>query len=63
MDGADVVINLNGKSVDCRYTEKNRRAIIASRVDSTRASRRGHCALLETATHLAERQFGDTLQT
>jgi len=37
MNGADVVINLTGKSVDCRYTEKNRRAIIASRVDSTRA--------------------------
>ena len=37
MDGADVVLNLTGKSVDCRYTEKNRRAIIASRVDSTRA--------------------------
>ena len=37
VNGADVVINLTGKSVDCRYTEKNRRAIIASRVDSTRA--------------------------
>jgi len=37
VDGADAVINLTGKSVDCRYTEKNRRAIIASRVDSTRA--------------------------
>lgn len=37
VDGADVVINLTGKSVDCRYTEPNRRAIIASRVDSTRA--------------------------
>jgi uncharacterized protein len=36
VDGADVVINLTGKSVDCRYTENNRRAIIASRVDSTR---------------------------
>jgi uncharacterized protein (TIGR01777 family) len=36
VDGADVVINLTGKSVDCRYTEANRRAIIASRVDSTR---------------------------
>src|SRR4051812_22309088 len=33
VDGADVVLNLTGKSVDCRYTEKNRRAIIASRVD------------------------------
>lgn len=37
VDGADVVINLNGKSVDCRYTTANRRAIIASRVDPTRA--------------------------
>ena len=36
VDGADAVINLTGRSVDCRYTEANRRAIIASRVDSTR---------------------------
>lgn len=36
VNGADVVVNLTGKSVDCRYTEKNRRLIIASRVDSTR---------------------------
>jgi hypothetical protein len=36
VDGADVVINLNGKSVDCRYTERNRRMIIESRVNSTR---------------------------
>ncbi|HEX3890288.1 MAG TPA: TIGR01777 family oxidoreductase [Verrucomicrobiae bacterium] len=35
IDGAEAVINLTGKSVDCRYNEKNRRAIIASRVDST----------------------------
>jgi hypothetical protein len=37
VDGADVVINLTGKSVDCRYTKKNRRMIIESRVNSTRA--------------------------
>jgi uncharacterized protein (TIGR01777 family) len=37
VDGADVVFNLTGKSVDCRYDEKNRREIIASRVDSTHA--------------------------
>jgi len=37
LDGADVVVNLTGRSVDCRYNEKNRRVIIASRVDSTRA--------------------------
>ena len=36
VDGADVVINLTGRSVDCRYTEANRRDIITSRVDSTR---------------------------
>jgi len=36
VDGADAVINLTGRSVDCRYTEANRRVILASRVDSTR---------------------------
>lgn len=36
VDGADAVINLTGRSVDCRYTAANRRAIISSRVDSTR---------------------------
>ena len=36
VDGADVVINLAGRSVDCRYNAKNRHDIIASRVDSTR---------------------------
>jgi uncharacterized protein (TIGR01777 family) len=36
LDGAEAVVNLAGKSVDCRYTEKNRKTIIASRVDSTR---------------------------
>jgi uncharacterized protein (TIGR01777 family) len=35
IDGSEVVINLTGKSVDCRYNEANRKAIIASRVDST----------------------------
>ena len=36
-EGADVVINLAGKSVNCRYTARNRREIIRSRVDSTEA--------------------------
>jgi len=35
MEGADVLINLAGKSVDCRYTETNKNEIMASRVDST----------------------------
>ena len=37
IDGADVVINLAGRNVNCRYTPANRRAIMDSRVDSTRA--------------------------
>ncbi len=37
LDGADAVINLTGKSVNCRHTDKNRREIIASRVVSVRA--------------------------
>jgi uncharacterized protein (TIGR01777 family) len=35
LDGADVVINLAGRSVNCRYTPANRREIIDSRVRST----------------------------
>ncbi|HYS53360.1 MAG TPA: TIGR01777 family oxidoreductase [Thermoanaerobaculia bacterium] len=34
--GADVVINLAGRSVNCRYNARNRRAILESRLDSTR---------------------------
>jgi uncharacterized protein (TIGR01777 family) len=36
VDGADAVINLAGRSVDCRYTEENLRQMHDSRVDSTR---------------------------
>src|SRR5690242_9342221 len=36
IDGADVIVNLAGRSVNCRYTEENRRAMMDSRVDSTR---------------------------
>ena len=36
IDGCDVVINLAGHSVDCRYNERNRRLIMDSRVQSTR---------------------------
>lgn len=37
VDGADVVVNLAGRSVDCRYTARHRREILESRVESTRA--------------------------
>ncbi|OXA75296.1 epimerase, partial [Flavobacterium branchiophilum] len=35
LEGADVLINLTGKSVDCRYTEANKKIILNSRIDST----------------------------
>ena len=37
LEGADAVVNFAGRSVNCRYTPRNRAAIISSRVDSTRA--------------------------
>jgi uncharacterized protein (TIGR01777 family) len=37
VDGADVVVNLAGRSVNCRYTPANRTAMLASRVESTAA--------------------------
>ncbi|HEU4533091.1 MAG TPA: TIGR01777 family oxidoreductase [Polyangiaceae bacterium] len=37
IDGADAVINLAGRSVNCRYTESNLKEMYDSRVDSTRA--------------------------
>ena len=35
LDGCDAVINLAGRSVNCRYTDVNRKAILDSRVLST----------------------------
>ncbi|MFP5284636.1 MAG: NAD-dependent epimerase/dehydratase family protein, partial [Thermoanaerobaculia bacterium] len=37
LDGADAVINLAGRSVNCRYTKKNRDEILRSRVSSVQA--------------------------
>jgi uncharacterized protein (TIGR01777 family) len=36
LDGADVLINMAGRTVNCRYTAENRRQIMDSRLDSTR---------------------------
>ena len=47
IDGADAVINLAGRSVNCRYTDANLAAMMSSRVDSTRAVGRA----IEKATH------------
>ena len=37
LEGADAVVNLAGRVVNCRYNAANRREILDSRVDSTRA--------------------------
>ena len=36
VDGADAVLNLAGRSVDCRYNERRRNEIVSSRVETTR---------------------------
>lgn len=36
LENADVLINLTGKSVDCRYNERNKKEILSSRIDSTK---------------------------
>jgi uncharacterized protein (TIGR01777 family) len=35
LENAEVLINLNGKSVDCRYTEKNKKLIYSTRLEAT----------------------------
>lgn len=37
LDGADVLVNLAGHTVNCRYHEANRERILRSRIESTRA--------------------------
>ena len=37
IDGADLLVNLAGRSVNCRYNEANRAEILRSRIDTTRA--------------------------
>jgi uncharacterized protein (TIGR01777 family) len=36
LEGADVCINLTGRSINCRFTEANRAALYNSRINSTR---------------------------
>lgn len=37
LEGASLVINLAGKTINCRYTEKNKKEILESRVQATQA--------------------------
>ncbi|MCT2196388.1 TIGR01777 family oxidoreductase [Paenibacillus sp. MB22_1] len=43
LEGADLLINLAGRSVNCRYTPENRRLILNSRTETTRQL--GECVL------------------
>ena len=47
LENAEVLINLAGKSVDCRYTKKNKELILSSRVETTRKLQ----AIAEQCTH------------
>jgi uncharacterized protein (TIGR01777 family) len=47
LEGADVCINLAGRSVNCRYTAKNRAAIYNSRIGTTRLLNRVIARLAE----------------
>jgi len=44
LEGADVVLNLAGRSVNCRYSRTNRNEIMNSRIDSVRAVGKGIAA-------------------
>jgi uncharacterized protein (TIGR01777 family) len=35
IDGADAVVNMAGRTVNCRYNDKNKKQILDSRIDST----------------------------
>ncbi len=67
IDGADVVINLAGRSVNCRYTARNRREIVDSRVCSTRALGEAIARAAPPAARLASdrapRRFTPTVMT
>ncbi len=55
LEGATALVNLTGKSVNCRYTPANRREIIDSRVDrSASSARRSHNAC-DRRRHLSRR--------
>jgi NAD dependent epimerase/dehydratase family enzyme len=46
LEGAEAVVNLTGKNINCRHTPENREEIVRSRVDSVRVLGKaiGECA-------------------
>jgi uncharacterized protein (TIGR01777 family) len=37
IEGAEVLINLSGKSINCKFTKENKKRLLSSRIDSTKA--------------------------
>jgi len=37
IDGAEVLINLSGKSINCKFTNENKKKLLSSRINSTKA--------------------------
>ncbi len=62
LDGADVVINLAGRSVNCRYTAANLGEMMGSRVDSTRAVGLAIAQAAQPAARLAADEHRDDLR-
>ena len=60
LKGSDVLINLAGRSVNCRYNESNRRAIMDSRVGTTRLLHRA-VASSTTPAGLVECEHGNNI--
>ena len=61
LEGADAVINLAGRNVNCRYTRANRDAIMRSRVDSARVVGQAIAACATTADRAASNEHRDDL--
>jgi NAD dependent epimerase/dehydratase family enzyme len=61
LEDSDVCINLAGRSVNCRYNDANRRAIMDSRADSTRILGRVISVACEATRGLAQRQHRNDL--
>ncbi len=60
-EGAAAVINLAGRSVNCRYTDVNRHIIIDSRVKPTRVLGEAIARCKSPPRGLAQRQFRHAL--
>ena len=63
VDGSDVVINLAGRSVNCRYTPHNRREILGFQSEIDARCWRSRRAGAPAASSLAAGQHGDDLRS